>query len=1572
MQTDKNISPLDGEDKTESEESTQEENLEWLLDSDLSEPEDNGLFALNDEEYSDSGLSEYEAEVAARPMFRGNDGGDDLANYVGEEIVISSEGPGSNIFDDSGDGSEDAGGAKSEQTYMAVDFTRESEEPVQTRSVDEGTDILGLANDDDMGETYMTIKRVKSSKTTRKLEEAPTPSQVADPDSQQVANDEQGADNALAASLPEQEAAAAEAAEVNASDPDQEIHAVVSEEPLGTHALDESVLDLEGEATEDQNTHAEEPQALELEPLEAIDEAEVAEQAEEFGDVLDYVAATPQPTDDEAFDDYLLQGEHLPELEADPEELNLESVDEMISVDLETEQDIDFAEEFGELGQADTAPLANIAEIIVPVIEEISSQVAARAETLQLAADAADVQVMLGADEASIAHCRESGYLPVSEVCSRLPQPLEQLPEEARDVVFVCITSQQGRDWNAFFNEDFDPAAVDPSDAALDGVSEDGFSEELLETEDSLFSEAAPQQDDGELPDAAAFVADEAFDEDVDAFAEELLVPESDDEPAEAPEALTARAESEDLEFDAAMADLSEASALEGEAGDEWLEDLTFEQVEQAVGAVTDDEAAAIMVGSFESDEQDMDLFGDDFGLTEESLEAERTEEAVDNDELLASAQMAEVEMPGAAAEESPEDESTATQEALSESDGLENELVAMDDDLMSIEGFGDDLFEDALGEDFAGDLDSEAELGTEIEEAFLSLEDRSEAVSDAICGVDVEEFAEEREELNLAPAAERPDAPAVSIASVAAATDMSWAIPDGIKFSYTSKSGTEIFDDFLDAFIEEGAAEVEKLEDLVSEWEKDVAAEPVVASVSRTLHTIKGIAKGVGLQRYGTLIHNFETLIESLPVPASDQAQDYFRIVNAWLDSVVRGIEFVTEQRRDIDSELPSQANPADEAADVNEDSVDETGGETAAAQTSREPAAAPAQEAVVSKREKERDQQLADEGAKALAAQQSVRITSEKLDHLLNLANQAQQLSVRASQSTTRGKRSTSELLARLSSVRTHIGKIADRALLNVNARGNSSTDMDALEMDQYSELQEAASILREGVEDLSDLVDVLGRQTTQVELLLKQQSSVISSISSSIQGARVVPVSRLMPGLRRIVRTVSTDLGKVVSFKVLNEIGALDRDHYARCQVLLEHMVRNALDHGIESPDDRLAAGKPTAGRITIDVRKSGGDYIIKLADDGRGIDPDAIRESAYEKGLDVNVDELSDDEAVRLIFHKGFSTASELSEISGRGVGMDIVLTELQQIGGDIQIQSVVGVGTSFEVRIPSNVTVNGALLVTVAENSYAIPLNGLIAVDQVPADEFFAAVESGGFLTLSDMDCEPAYLGTLCHSVGLPERPLWGEFVPVIIAGSGQNKMAIAVDNVQQALELVVRSLGSQFYDVAGVAGAATTSDGEALVALDLNLLADSVGDDGVAPVAVSEDEDSTLLALVVDDSRTQRMVATSQLDTVGVETVTAENGMVAIDLLNSTHRLPDVVLLDVEMPVKDGIETLREIRKSRRYGHLPVIMVTSRTGAKHRALAKEAGCNAYMGKPFNFPALIEQINELTGHELQLA
>ena len=1280
MHTDKKLDELDFNSAADPEESDQEKSLRWLLDMDLSEPEEK-LFTVAGDDYLDTELSVYEAEVAGRPLVRGNAASDDLASYVEEEIVVSSAGAGADIYNRQQATSEVAPARMARDGFMAIDFSsgREGLQGSNGNHVEEGADILGLAGDDDIGEKFVSIKRVKPAAS------GGTATGAVAPHSTSVVRSE-----------------AKVAAPVTSPSSPPETDSAL--------AIDASVAEPTGDVVasgEDTATPA------------------------NYSDVEDYVATLPESMNDDEFDSYLLAGKNLPDGRGDPEDLVVQREQGVVSFDPSSDVLIDYHEDFHAMGGSDQgSPSANFAgeSPVVPVMEDLVS-----------------------ADQALLQQDGSEPTQPLSMAAEPEPPLVEQ------------------------------PVALQDAPADYDLALDAGFGE---------------------------------------------------------------------------------------------------------------------------------DIFGDDF------------------------VQGFATALPG------------GSDLVTSDIEAVFADLSQLDDNRDEICGVGFDAFETVAP------VEATAEpLAQQVPDSFQE-----------------DPGSEQPEPVAAAPSAEPVDDIDLTAFD---GTCVDGFVPDYITFNYSTQSNAEIFTDFLDAFIEEGSAEVEKLENEVGEWERNVTSEPLFASVSRTLHTLKGIAKGVGLQRLGTLVHNFETLLEKMPRPGGDEEQNYFRIVNAWLDAIVRGVEYVEDNRADVASEFPvpvAQTRPAAVAESAADQQAEDAAPQQFETGIDREEI----KSAGLSALEKKRDQQLADEGAKVLAAQQSVRITSEKLDHLLNLTSQAQQLGVRASQNTSRSKRSSAELQARLLSVRTHIRKIADRALLDVNARPGSSTpDMDALEMDQYSELQEAASILREGVEDLADLVDVVSRQNMQIETLLKQQSSVISSISSSIQGARVVPVSRLMPGLRRIVRTVSTDLGKIVSFKSLNETGALDRDHYARLQVILEHMVRNALDHGIETPEERMAMGKPTGGRITIDVRKSGADYLVRLADDGRGIDPDAIRESAYEKGLDVDVDALSDEEAIRLIFHKGFSTASALSEISGRGVGMDIVLTELQQIGGDVHIQSAVGLGTAFEIRIPSNVSVNGALLVRSAGESYAIPLNGLVAVEQVSVDDFFAAIESHSTLSIADMECEPTYLATLCQGVGLPDRSTWGKFVPVIVAGSADRHMAIAIDSLEEALELVVRSLGSQFSTVPGVAGAATTAEGEAIIALDLNLLVSTVGADGIAPVAVHQQTSTTLLALVVDDSRTQRMVATSQLDTVGVETITAENGLVAIDLLNAAHRLPDVVLLDVEMPVKDGIQTLREIRKSRRYGHLPVIMVTSRTGAKHRALAGDAGCNGYMGKPFNFPELIRRINELTGHDLQL-
>ncbi|MEM1155240.1 MAG: response regulator, partial [Pseudomonadota bacterium] len=1286
--------------------------------------------------------------------------------------------------------------------------------------------------------------------------------------------------------------------------------------------------------------------------------------------------------------------------------------------------------------------VSKINDLLPQISKELALVVNERLASLGVANDTVQSEIMVESKESPVADILAAGFEPILAVCPAPLAALQNLTQIEVDTIHVSLVQvADGRSCNRLFADDFEFAIPTAGDADPDPIQDIQSDLDTLEFDSPSALLDEPSSELREQDSLEAYLEEENSEFDTlsldgdttaaEAGSFEGFLGEVETSPANATSVNDAVGEStttavsfegflsdfEPRETDSDDSEVSESlESKDSSEFDGFLGDTGSPHGESTNEDVSLVEDAAPITG-FLDETEDSGAVSDEIELAEAFLDSSEAA-------LSDTASDSTADENAAASIESFSDEAEPAQENIGTIDPTAEDSVSGDTQSIAhenvldevqpafdigdqeeeiFEGFGDDLFADDLL------ATASTHEQTDIDALFDDLEVPEED-SDAICGLDVEEFsaasepadsevesvvvqmtdaAQEASESTAVPAQPHvPDAldeEQTPVAEPEPDTGLQTAahlntsvldgefncIPEGIKFSDASPGGGEIFADFLEAFVEEGSSEIEKLEDAVAAWERDIASEEAFAVVGRVLHTIKGIAKGVGLHHYGTLVHNFETLLGAMARPDAGAEGEYFRVVNAWLDACVRGLDHIQDARSDIPYVLPQTGAQAHAVTPAATDMVSEAAATEAQSQDSESEREAKRER--VDTKARKQSQKIADDGAKVLAAQQSIRITSEKLDDMLKLSNEAQQLGVRTAQSVTRGKRASTEMQHRLGSLRSHISAIADRALRSVAARGvKQDASMDALEMDQYSELQEAANILREGVEDLADLVDFANRQNAQVEALLKHQTNVISSIGSSIRAARVVPVSRLMPGLRRLVRTVSVDLNKTVNFRVLNEIGTLDRDDYARCQTILDHMVRNALDHGIEAAKERKAAGKPEEGLISIDIRKAGADSIITLSDDGRGIDPQKMRESAIAKGLEVNVESLSDDEAAQLIFHKGFSTAGSVSQISGRGVGMDIVLTELQEMGGDIQINSEPGKGTSFDIRVPSSITVNGALLVSAGEQSYAIPLGGLIGVEQVPVDEFFAAVQGNTLLSVAGMDCEPAYLATLCRTGHSLDAKTWRTSVPVVVAGSDERRMAIAVDDVEEALELVIRSLGAQFADVPGVAGAATTAAGEAIVALDLNLLVDSVGEDDRSPLHVGADREEALTVMVVDDSRTQRMVATSQLETVGVETITAENGSVAIDLLNSADRLPDIILMDVEMPVKDGIQALREIRKSVRYGHVPVIMVTSRTGLKHRAMAQAAGCNGYMGKPFNFRMLIGQINELTGHRLQLS
>jgi len=418
----------------------------------------------------------------------------------------------------------------------------------------------------------------------------------------------------------------------------------------------------------------------------------------------------------------------------------------------------------------------------------------------------------------------------------------------------------------------------------------------------------------------------------------------------------------------------------------------------------------------------------------------------------------------------------------------------------------------------------------------------------------------------------------------------------------------------------------------------------------------------------------------------------------------------------------------------------------------------------------------------------------------------------------------------------------------------------------------------------------------------------------------------------------------------------------------------MLRNAVDHGIESVDRRRAAGKPEQGNIRLDLAREGGDIVLTLADDGGGINLDAVRRKAIERGLMSADSNLSEHEILQFILEAGFSTAERVTQISGRGVGMDVVHSEVKQLGGSMSIESTLGQGTRFLIRLPFTVSVNRALMVYSGEDLYAIPLNTIEGIVRVSPYELEAYYQPDApRFEYAGQAYELRYLGDLLSNGQRPKLVGQSLPLPVILVRSKEHSVAVQVDSLAGSREIVVKSLGLQFAGVHGISGATILGDGRVVVILDLlatirvlhahqltQLQQPRLIDQGLEPVEAESDRPK--LVMVVDDSVTVRKVTSRLLERNGMNVLTAKDGVDAITQLQ--ERKPDIMLLDIEMPRMDGFEVATLVRHDERLKDLPIIMITSRTGEKHRDRALTIGVNEYLGKPYQESVLLEAIQRL--------
>lgn len=783
---------------------------------------------------------------------------------------------------------------------------------------------------------------------------------------------------------------------------------------------------------------------------------------------------------------------------------------------------------------------------------------------------------------------------------------------------------------------------------------------------------------------------------------------------------------------------------------------------------------------------------------------------------------------------------------------------------------------------------------------------------------------------------------------------------------------------DILEVFLEEADELIVSSNKYLQLFLNNISDIVALQALQRDLHTIKGGARMVGANGVADLAHQMETVYEELAIrrrPATKMVAQLLEACHDWLADAI----FILKHQ--LNPPMPKALIEALVQFSKNPDSLKQVPHQSLQNELSAVLAAKSKQEAI---RGVEDITQMPPMMGSFVEQEQSstnemIRISSGLIERMINLSGESAINRARIDMG-------MSSLTNSIEEMGVTIQRLADqlrRMEIELEAQILSQIDdtdlidtegFDPLEMDQYSSLNQLSKSLSESASDLVDINSTLLEKTRDSENLLLQLSRTQTELQDGLMNSRMVPFSRLTPRLERIVRQTANELNKSVELTIINADDEMDRTILERITSPLEHMLRNAVDHGIESPQARLNAGKERSGQITIEVIREGSEVVIHLTDDGRGINVDAVRNKAIAQGLiDANDKSLSDIDVMQYIFNAGLTTTKQVTQISGRGVGMDVVISEIKQLGGLVSVTSKANQGSRFTIRVPLTVAVSDALVVRAADRYYAIPLVQIERVVRVQPEKLFEYYQSNRTtLRIDDDDYRVHYLNEILTGSSLNELIVnTNSSLPVIIVKNraGQN-LALQVDQIAGSrIEVVVKPLGRQLSHLPGISAATIMGDGSVMLILDMLALLRNAAmlkdiQQSSTTISPKETKSEQPTIMVVDDSVTVRKVTSRFLERQGLTAVVAKDGVDAIEILQELT--PDLILLDIEMPRMDGFEVATQIRHNRRLEQIPIIMITSRTGEKHRERAFEIGVNGYMGKPFQENELLDNIQSLLG------
>ncbi len=731
-----------------------------------------------------------------------------------------------------------------------------------------------------------------------------------------------------------------------------------------------------------------------------------------------------------------------------------------------------------------------------------------------------------------------------------------------------------------------------------------------------------------------------------------------------------------------------------------------------------------------------------------------------------------------------------------------------------------------------------------------------------------------------------------------------------------------EVDEQLLPIFLEEALELYPQIGSTLRAWHETPEEAHLGRNLQRSLHTLKGSARMAGAMRLGELTHRVEDRV-SKAISNNVLDEELWNEMDNYLDRIAHAIDELQNP--------PTQEAATDEiAATVTE--------------------SAPTLIAPVLEVGAERAMQAA-----------LLRVRSDIVDRLVNEAGEVSVTRSRVEAELREFKNGVLELTDSVNRLRNQLREIEIQAEGQMQARvavsPESAQQFDPLEFDRFTRFQELTRFMNESVHDVQTVQQSLLKNLDETSAALNAQSQLSRDLQQGLMSIRMVPFSSISERLYRIVRQTGKELGKRANLELSGTEIELDRSVLEKMTAPFEHLLRNAIAHGLETTEQRTHAHKAPIGEIRLSLRQESNEVVFDLSDDGAGLDIARIRQKALENGLIAADVEVGDEQVIQLIFTAGLSTAQEVTEISGRGVGLDVVRSEISALGGRIDIASKVGKGVRFSIHLPLTLAVTKTLIVRAGQDIYALPSTMVENVQQLKPAELSATYQQ----QFVDWQGRRYPLYYLLRLLGDDQAELVSQpHNPILLLRSGEHRIALHVDALLGNQEVVVKNIGPQLARLPGIAGATVSANGS--VVLIINPIAFTQRIAVVRKIAKAVAVEAVRikpLVMVVDDSLTVRKITTRLLERSGYLVVTAKDGVDALEQL--TEFSPNVMLLDIEMPRMDGFELAKRLRQDSKTKGLPIIMITSRTADKHRNYAMELGVNEYMGKPFEEEMLLSHI-----------